>query len=311
MNRNRVFSETIDFIFGIMLDDIALFIHIVRYGGLSGAAQHLAIPPATVTRRLQNLEKELGCQLLHRSARQFALTQEGEIYYQSYVELVEEFEITQQQLNRELKQLSGKLRVLAPTNFSHGALRPLWLAFTRQYPDIQLELILSNQLEDMAKTKADIAIRIGPQRDSLLYQQKLGEMTTILVASPGYLQKQAAIAEPTDLQGHRIIGTTLRFKWQLTHTESKIAQEIFPRFSALSNDLTFVKCWALDDQGIALLPAPEVRNELSQGTMIRVLPDWHGHIREIYAVWPSGRLLNEKAKCLREHVKKFIADILK
>ena len=64
-----------------MLDDIVLFIQIVRHGGLAGAAQHLGIPPATVTRRLQNLEKELGCQLLHRSARRLALTQEGDVYY--------------------------------------------------------------------------------------------------------------------------------------------------------------------------------------------------------------------------------------
>jgi LysR family transcriptional regulator, transcriptional activator AphB len=305
-----VLSETIDFIFGIMLDDIVLFIQIVRRGGLSGAAQHLGIPPATVTRRLQNLEKELGCQLLHRSARQFALTQEGEIYYQSYADLVEDFEITQQQLNQELKQLSGKLRVLAPTNFSLGALRPMWLAFTRQYPDIQLELILSNQMEDMAKTKADIAIRIGPQPDSLLYQTKLGQMETILVASSDYFNTTNEPSEPSDLQGHRIIGTTLRLKWQLTHKESKATQEVFPRFSALSNDLTFVKYWVLDNQGIALLPAPEIKSELSSGAVVRVLPHWQGHTREIYAVWPSGRLLNEKAKCLREHVKQFITDIL-
>lgn len=301
---------TIDFIFGIMLDDITLFIQIVRRGGLSGAAQHLGIPPATVTRRLQNLEKELGCQLLHRSARQFELTQEGEVYYRSYADLVEEFEMTRQQLHQESKQLSGKLRVLAPTNFSHGALRPLWLDFTRQYPDIQLELILSNQLEDMAKTKADMAIRIGPQPDSLLYQQKLGQMETILVASSLYVSTNAHPAEPADLHNHRLIGTTLRLQWQLTHRESKITQEIFPRFNVLSNDLTFIKYWVLDGQGIALLPASEVKQELLSGAVIRVLPDWHGHTREIYAVWPSGRLLSEKAKCLREHVKNFIREVL-
>lgn len=299
-------SATIDFIIGIMLDDIVLFIQIVRRGGLSGTAKHLGIPPATVTRRLQTLEKELGCQLLHRSARQFELTQEGEIYYQSYVDLVEEFEITQLQLNQELKQLSGKLRVLAPTNVSQGVLRPMWLDFTRRYPDIQLELILSNQLEDMAKTKADIAIRIGPQPDSQLYQLKLGQMETIMVASPLYLNTATEPHEPSDLQSHRIIGTTLRLKWQLTHRKSTLAHEIFPRFSASSNDLTFVKYWVLDGQGIALLPAAEVKNELLSGTLVRILPDWQGHTREIYAVWPSGRLLNEKAKCLREHVKQFV-----
>jgi LysR family transcriptional regulator AphB len=94
----------------------------------------------------------------------------------------------------------------------------------------------------------------------------------------------------------------------LTHKETNIVLEIFPRFSTLSNDLTFVKNWVLDGQGIALLPATEVKNELMSGAVVRVLPDWQGHTREIYAVWPSGRLLNEKAKCLRAHAKQFIRD---
>jgi LysR family transcriptional regulator, transcriptional activator AphB len=291
-----------------MLDDIALFIHIVRRGGLTGAAEHLGMPAATVTRRLQKLERDLGCQLLHRSARQFALTQEGEIYYQSYAGLVEEFENTRQQLNQELKQLSGRLRVLAPTNFSHGALRPMWLEFTRAYPDIQLELILSNHLEDMTKTKADIAIRIGQQPDSLLYQQKLGQMETVLVASANYLKHSMEPATPDDLQNHRIIGSTLRLKWQLVHQESSESREIFPRFSIQSNDITFIKYWVLDGQGIALLPITEIDNELLSGRAVRVLPKWRGQTRDIYAVWPSGRLLSEKAKCLREHIKQFMRE---
>lgn len=283
-----------------------LFIQIVRHGGLAGAAQHLGIPPATVTRRLQNLEKELGCQLLHRSARRLALTQEGEVYYQSYRDLVEEFEITQQRLDRERSQLSGKLRVLAPANFSHSVLRPMWVAFTREHPDIQLELILSNHLEDMAKAKADIAIRIGEQPDSLLYQQKIGQMATVVVASPEYLRQAPMVTVPTDLQNHRIVGSSLRLKWHLTHREAGVVEEIFPRFHAQSNDLAFVKYWVLDHQGIALLPVSEIFEELHSGSVIRVLPQWQGHVRDIYAVWPTGRLLSEKAKHLREYVRRFL-----
>lgn len=289
-----------------MLDDLVLFVQIVRHGGLSGAAQHLGIPPATVSRRLQNMEKELGCQLLHRSARRLALTPEGEVYYQSYRDLVEEFEITQQRLDRERSQLSGKLRVLAPANFSHSVLRPMWLAFTREHPDIQLELILSNHLEDMVKAKADIAIRIGEQPDSLLYQQKIGQMATVVVASPEYLRQASPLATPSDLQNHRILGSSLRLKWHLEHCESRAVEEIFPRFYAQSNDLAFIKYWVLDHQGIALLPVSEILAELHSGIVIRTLPKWHGHVRDIYAVWPSGRLLSEKAKYLREYVRDFL-----
>lgn len=177
-----------------MLDDIALFIHIVQQGGLSAAARHLDLPAATVTRRLQKLEQELGSQLLHRSARQCQLTQEGEVYYQAYADLVEQFNQARQQLSRDLRQLSGRLKVLAPSNISNGILKPMWISFCREYPEIQLELVLSNQLQDMISLKADLALRIGPQPDSLLYQKRLGAVGTVLVAAPDYLKAAGSLS---------------------------------------------------------------------------------------------------------------------
>ncbi|MDO9319329.1 MAG: LysR substrate-binding domain-containing protein [Gammaproteobacteria bacterium] len=87
-----------------------------------------------------------------------------------------------------------------------------------------------------------------------------------------------------------------------------MSQDIFPRFSALSNDLNFVKHMVLDGQGVALLPSSETKAELLAGTLVRVLPQWQGLPREIYAVWPSGRLLNKKSLCLREHMKHYIGE---
>ncbi len=289
-----------------MLDDITLFIHIMQQGGLSGAARHLSLPAATVTRRLQKLEQQLGCQLLHRSARQCVPTQEGEVYYQTYADLVQQFEQAKQQLSEEMKQLRGKLRVLAPANLSHGLLRTMWLGFTRSYPEIQLELSLSNQLQDMIKNKADIAIRVGPQPDSLLYQQKLGQVDTIMVSSPLYLAKTGEPQHPSELKEHRIIGTTVLSKWKLKHTGSGTSLEVFPRFSTQINDTSFVKYLACDAQGIALLPVIEVKSELKSGKLIQILPQWRGEVRNIYVVWPSGQLLNAKAKCLRDYIQGYI-----
>lgn len=133
----------------IMFDDIALFIHIVQQQGLAAAAQKLGLPAATVTRRLQRLEASVARQLIHRSARQFVLTPEGEAFYQAYAGLVEQLEQTQQQLSGELNLLAGPLKVLAPTNISIGLLQPMWSGFIKMYPDIKLELMLSNSVESM------------------------------------------------------------------------------------------------------------------------------------------------------------------
>ncbi len=288
------------------MDDIALFIHIVQQGGLSGAARYLSLPAATVTRRLQKLEQRLGCQLLHRSARQCVLTQEGEVYYQTYADLVEQFEQAEEQLSEDMKQLRGRLKVLAPMNVSHGLLRPMWLGFTRSYPDIQLELNLSNQLQDIINSKADIALRVGPQPDSQLYQQKLGQVDTIMVASPQYLADLDEPQQPSMLKDYRTVGTTLLPTWKLSHVESGVSQEVFPRFSTVLNDTSFAKYMVCDGQGISLLPTTEVQPELDAGQLVCILPQWRGEVRDIYAVWPSGRLLNAKAKCLREYMQGYI-----
>ncbi len=293
-----------------MIDDIALFIHIVKQGSLSTAAESLALPNATVSRRLQRLEQRLGEQLLNRSARQCTLTQAGEVYFQSYVELIEQFEQTHRQLTEQKAQLSGKLKVLAPLNISHGFLKPMWLAFTKQYPEIQLELLLNNQLEDLSKSQADIAIRIGPQADSQFHQKKLGCVDSLFVSTQAYLDSAAAIDEPADLKQHRLIGTTLRNKWQLTNKQSNASYTHRCRFASTFNDTGFVKYLVCDNQGIALLPRFEVINELKSQQLVQVLPQWRGENRDIYAIWPSARLLSKKAICLRQFIVQYIAEKL-
>lgn len=293
-----------------MLDDICLFIHIVQQGGLSGAARYLSLPAATVTRRLQKLENNTGSKLLNRSSRQCVLTQEGEVFYQTYVDLVTQFDEAQQQLKHKNKQLKGKLKVLAPTNISHTLLRPIWLNFTKSYPDIQLELFLSNQMQDMIKQRADIAVRIGPQADSSLYQQKIGQIKKILVASPTYLTKFNSPTHPDDLKAHRIVGTHLSSKWNLVHDNQTLKKELFPRFSTLSNDTGFIKHLVCDHQGIALLPITEVSAELNSGHLVQILPQWQGGVRDIYLVWPSGQLLNHKAKTLKQYLREHLSQYL-
>ncbi len=289
-----------------MLDDIILFVHIVQSRGLAAAAKQLSLPAATVTRRLQKLERSLGCKLIHRSARQFTLTAEGQVYYCSYVSLVEQFEVTQRKLSAEVQDLSGKLKVLAPTNISLGTLQPMWSAFIKQYPDIQLELSLNNGVEDLFASQADIALRIGPQKDSTLYQKRLGASQTVLVASPCYIEKMGMPTTLNDLSQHKIIGTKLIPIWALINRNTKQKRNFHPRVVTMANDVTFVSQLTCDGIGVALLPITEVNCYIKAGKLIQILADWSGPNRDLYAVWPTGRLLSAKAKCLREFMLAYL-----
>lgn len=289
-----------------MYDDIVLFIHIVQQQGLAAAAQKLGLPAATVTRRLKRLEESVASQLIHRSARQFVLTGEGEIFYQAYAELVEQLEHTQQQLSNDLHTLSGPLKVLAPTNISIGLLQPMWSRFIKSYPDIKLELTLSNRVEDIRTSGADIALRIGPQESSSLYQKRVGSLHTLIVASPDYLTQNGAPNTLEQLAQHDLIGVRALSTWKMNHLLSGKTQEVRPRFSTFVNDVKFASQLVCDGIGISLLPNSEVNHHLNTGELVRVLDPWEGPERELYTIWPSGKLLNAKAKCLRDYIEMYM-----
>ncbi|MTI09821.1 LysR family transcriptional regulator [Curvivirga aplysinae] len=290
-----------------MLNDIALFIHIVEQRSLAAAGKSLNLPPATVTRRLKKLEETLQCQLIHRSARNFALTAEGSSYYDAFSGLVKQIEETARHLNSEMHQVSGPLKVLAPTNISIGILQPMWSDFIKQYPEVHLNLQISNGLEDIVLSQVDIALRIGPQNDSALYQKKLGNIATILVASPGYLDRYASPDSLSELANHQIIVTDIFSKWVLTNTQLNRQEDYYPNAHLILNDIYLASQMVQDGHGIALLPITEVYKELNEGKLQRVLTDWQGPEREIFAIWPTGKLLNAKAKALRDFMSDYIS----
>jgi LysR family transcriptional regulator AphB len=295
----------------IMYDDIVLFVHIVQQQGLALAARKLGLPAATVTRRLQRLETSVGHQLIHRSARQFGLTHEGESCYQAYAGLVEQLEQTRQQLSGELNILSGPLKVLAPSNISTGLLQPMWSGFIKSYPDIKLELMLSNSVESMLSSGADIALRIGPQESSMLYQKRLGSLPTVLVATPEYLVLNGEPKSLDELESHRLIGTNTLVSWIMFNAEASKKQELRPRFSTLVNDVNMVTQLVCDDLGISLLPMSEVSHLIKSGKLVRVLQPWQGPVRDLYTVWPSGKLLSARAKCLKDYMQDYIESYMK
>ncbi|WP_218044429.1 LysR family transcriptional regulator [Kiloniella litopenaei] len=305
-------NEFINSINEIMFDDISLFIRIVQKRSLAAAALDANLPSATVSRRLKKLEDKLGCQLLHRSARKFSLTAEGEVYYRAYADLVQQFEVTSRNLSSDVHQLNGKLTVLAPTNVSVGILQPMWSAFIGLYPEIQLNLFLSNQTKDIHQGHVDLALRVGPQEDSLLFQKKLGGTSTILVASPDYLADQGEPDGLDALEEHRIILVNTVPLWKLQYCPDGYSdkhrwEEIRPQATTIIDDIGLASQLARDGHGIVLLPVSEIEKELSEGALVRVLPEWQGAKREIFAVWPTGRLLSARAKCLRDFMQDFIA----
>ncbi|AWB66213.1 LysR family transcriptional regulator [Saccharobesus litoralis] len=289
-----------------MLDDLALFIKVVENGSLAGASKKLGLPPATVTRRIQKLEQKLDCQLINRSARQFHLTNEGERYYSECASLVSELEDRAANLDSILHETTGRLKVLAPTNMAVGMMRDIWPSFSSKYPEIQLEVNVNNTVLNFSETQADLAIRIGPQSDSGLFQKRLGVVKTILVASPEYLALSARLETPEDLQQHQLITVDTIPSWILYQDNKKFISR-FPIVGKTKvNDIRLAAQLCSRSIGIALLPCSEVVDELNNGDLIQVLPEWVGEAREIYAIWSSGRMLHKRARLMLDVLIDFV-----
>lgn len=288
-----------------MYDDLALFVNIVRDRGLGLAAQRLDLPAATVTRRLAKLEETLGCRLIHRSARRFELTAEGEAYFEAYADLVDQMDIQSRRLSRDMNQIAGRLKVAAPTNLAQGMLRPMWSSFLAEYQDIQLEVVLNNQIQDLETARIDLAIRVGPLVDSQLTCKRMGTVCCILVAAPGYLESRGKPRELADLDDHRIIVSQHLTRWELRNGLTGSQAIFHPQPHMIVDDLTLAVDMAADGHGLFLMPLTEGRQALAEGRLVRILPDWQGPDREIRAVWPNGRFLTARARCFLEQMERY------
>jgi LysR family transcriptional regulator AphB len=290
-----------------MLDDLALFVAIVEAGSLSAAAEKEALPPATVTRRLQKLEGKLGYQLLNRSARRMQPTAEGWQYYEQCRPLVHALRQATQRLDASLGALSGNIRLLAPVNFASGLLTPALISFMRLYPEINLEMELSNQIQDLVGSGADLAIRIGALQDSTLMQRRLGNAGLVLVASPDYLARAGAPDDVAALNGHALLVAEPLRHWRLRNPGTGAEEVIEPQARLRVNEMRLVVEMAEAGLGITLCPLLQCRDHIVAGTLVRLLPQWMPEPRNVYAVWAQQRYMPARVRAFLDHLVDFAA----
>jgi LysR family transcriptional regulator AphB len=290
-----------------MLDDLALFVTIVEEGSLNAAAARENLPPATVTRRLQKLESELGYRLLNRSARRLQPTAEGWQYYERCRPLVRALRQATEQLDASLSDISGTIRVLAPVNFASGLLTPAWASFLHRYPAIKLELELSNRLQDLVASGADLAIRVGSLDDSSLMQRRLGSASLVMVAAPSYLARAGVPHEPGQLDQHELIVAEPLRTWRLHRPDDGFEVVIQPQARIRVNEMRLAVEMAHAGLGILLCPLLQSRMEVADGSLVRVLPEWMPPPRHVYAVWTQRRYLPARVRVLLEHLAEFAA----
>jgi DNA-binding transcriptional LysR family regulator len=187
------------------LDSMSILIAVVDAGSLSAAARLLDMPLATVSRKVAELEAHLNTRLLHRSTRQLSLTEAGISYVAACRRILEEIGEAERAATGEYASPKGELLVTAPVAFGRLHVVPVVAEFLTQYPDISVNLLLTDRVVHLMDEHADAAIRIGELPDSMLMATRVGTVRRLICASPGYLAAHGVPARPQDLAGHACI----------------------------------------------------------------------------------------------------------
>lgn len=291
-----------------LLSDIALFIEVVNTGSFTLAAQRLEMPPSTLSRRVSALEKAIGFRLLNRSTRKVEVTAEGQAYFQRCKPLLEEAKLAHEDISHTIHVPSGVLRLACTPDFASLYLADVLLAYHQENPGVRVELVLNSQVEDLIGHQLDLALRMGPVRESALVARPLGSLPQGIYASPRFLQSQTqAIRTPQDLAGVaciRLSASSAASTWSIRARsgEPPDRQTVAVRGSFTTGGPSVACQLALAHAGLALLDEKLAKPHVQAGTLQRVLPDWQPTEVPVHAL-STSRLVPARVRRFVHHLK--------
>ena len=279
------------------LNQLRVFVEVARQGGVTAAARALEMPTSTVSRWVQELEKQLGVRLLHRTTRKVRLTELGEEYYRRALRVVESFEETQAWVRSRAEAPTGLLRVTTFQLFAANLLGPVLVTYLEQNPGMSAQVVVSERDLDLVDERIDVAIRIGSLPDSSLVVRKLAQMAGWMLASPEYLAERGTPLHPSELTGH----SNLVYKHDtdpltLPFSNGREEIEVSLPSRCAANSVGLVRQATLGGLGIGFLPPMLVHDDLASGRLVRLLSDWNTVSLPIHAVYPSRRHLARKVR---------------
>ncbi|MBA4490710.1 LysR family transcriptional regulator [Paracoccus sp. S1E-3] len=271
--------------------EMQVFLRVVEAGSFSEAARALMMTPSTVSKLIGRIEARLGVRLLERSTRRLSLTDEGQVYYDRSQALLAELEDIERDLSKGAAQMGGTVRVSSSVGFGMVGLEPLLPAFWQAYPNVAIDLSLSDELVDLYLDRTDVAFRVGALPNSSLTAVKLGTAARRIVAAPSYLARRGTPRSLDDLAGHEMLGFSFRRSAAmapLRDTGRSIDRRGALRLTA--NNGESVRRMAIAGMGVARMGEFHIRDDLAAGHLTEILPEATiGDTEDIHAVFPGGR----------------------
>ena len=285
-----------------------IFARVVEEGGFSAAARKMGLSRAAISHQIRQLEAKLGVPLLRRSTRTFSLTDAGARYYDSCRTITLEAEAARKRVEELRDEPVGKISLSCSVHMGNLRIVPILSRFRQTYPGVALDVRLTDEVVDLIGQGIDIAIRSGPLRSSELKSIRLYETRRVIVASQQYVAAFGTPNQPEDLTDHNWVmysrvPETLRLAQG--DQERKIPVSGSVQVDSATARLQFLR----DGHGMAVVPFSDVADDIANGDLMRVLPDWSLPDLSVYAVYSGDVMRSSKVKTLLDFLRAQLADI--
>ncbi len=285
--------------------EMQAFVAVAEWGSFVKAADQLETSKAAVSRYVAQLEERLGVRLMQRTTRRLSLTDEGHAFLIHCKETLALIHDAEEEIQNKRKNPTGLIRINAPVTFGILHLAPLWGKFTALYPQVQLDVTLSDRVVDLVDEGYDMAVRVARLPSSTLVSRKLASTSLVVCASPKYLKGKPKPQHPSDLKSHSVISYSYLStgdEWVFQGPDGEARVKTNPKIHTNNGDTC--RSAALAHQGIILQPSFIVGQDIQKGDLVALLPQFKSVDLGIYAVYSSRKLVSPRIRALVDFLVK-------
>ncbi|MFA9462493.1 LysR family transcriptional regulator [Thiohalorhabdus sp. Cl-TMA] len=292
------------------LTELETYVRVVDSGNISRAAERMGVAKSAVSRRLSDLERRLGAQLLTRTTRQLTVTDAGREFYERCKQLLADMEEAESAVADSHGALRGRLRIAAPVTFGISHLVPLLTEFMRLHPEVQIDVDFSDRHVNLIEDGFDVAVRIGNLQDSSLIARRMAPIRPIVCASPEYLRRHGEPEVPGDLVHHYCMVYTLSAhgtSWPYEAPDGSSGEVQVP-IRAAANTGELLREAAIQGEGIILEPTFTIYEAVRRGALVPILTDYRWNELALHAVYPPTRRLARRVRAFVDFLVDNISD---
>ena len=283
------------------LEAMRVFCSVIEAGGFAAAADRSGMSTSAVSRHVAQLEAHLNVRLLNRTTRRMSPTHEGLAYFERCTQLLADIEETEADVSGEARRPRGRLRLTAPIALATLRLAPAFAAFAQAYPEITLDIVLSDNVADFAEEGLDLAIRVGRVGSDNLVARQIGETLLIAAAAPGYLAAAGTPLRPEDLSAHRCFTYAYSATGNQWQFEDAAGTPVSVRVGGPinANNGMLLAEMAVAGGGVVFAPCFILLPLIESGRLVRLFANWQSRRLPIHVVYPTRRHLSAKVQAMR------------